>query len=368
MSVRAEILAGASLSLSGRFRLQGEEALNGVRLWVDYVAPLFRLRLTVYDDGSRSELAKDNILRLLTQDRVDFLLGPYSSVLTMAVAPIAESHRKILWNHGGASDAIYSRGWRHLVSLISPASDYLRALPPLVRKRDSRIIGVSILHAKAGTFAADVAMGAAEAARAAGFGQAQLYPFDSPMDDLASVLQAACVEEPELLIGVGSFEDDVAIARQREHLPHVKALAVVGAGLGAFHRETGKASEGVIGPSQWEPELTYNAITGPDWAWFLSEYQARFHRAPEYPAAQAFAAGVVFTECFRRAGSLEDDRLLAAAHELDMTTFFGRFRLDPRTSRQIGHQVLLTQWQSGKKLVIWPEEVANAELRYPLSS
>ncbi|HYN22167.1 MAG TPA: ABC transporter substrate-binding protein, partial [Thermoanaerobaculia bacterium] len=107
MSALSEILAGVSLSLSGRFRLQGQEALNGIRLWVDQTSPFLPLRLIVLDDESRSEQARENVLRLLTRDRVDLLFGPYSSVLTMAAAPIAEGHGKILWNHGGASDAIY---------------------------------------------------------------------------------------------------------------------------------------------------------------------------------------------------------------------------------------------------------------------
>ncbi|MCI0406959.1 MAG: amino acid ABC transporter substrate-binding protein [Acidobacteria bacterium] len=368
MRARSEILAGVSLSLSGKFKLQGQEALDGLQLWVDQITSLLPLRLVVHDDGSRSERAKEHILRLLTQDRVDLLLGPYSSVLTMAGAPIAEAHGKILWNHGGASDAIYSRGWRHLVSLVSPASDYFRALPLLVRQRDPGISRISILYAKAGSFAAHVARGAAEGARAAAYDSIRLSPFESPIEDAASVIREGLGAEPELLLGVGSFQDDVAIVRQRVRLSNVKALAVVAAGFGAFFREVGDLAEGVIGPSQWEPDVKWDNIAGPDSAWFLSEYRARFHKVPDYPAAQAFAAGIVFTECLRLAGSLDDERLLAAARELEMTTLFGHFMLDPETGRQIGHQMSLVQWQHGNKVVIWPEEFAQAKLCYPLSS
>jgi len=144
---RLEILAGVSLSFSGPFRLQGEQALNGLQLWADYVTeagglPLGLagsrrpLRLLILDDRSRTSLAKENVLRFLTQDHVDLLIGPYSSGLTLAVAPLAEAHGKILWNHGGASDAIFQGSWRHLVSVPSPASDYLKALPLLVRSQD----------------------------------------------------------------------------------------------------------------------------------------------------------------------------------------------------------------------------------------
>lgn len=367
MSALSEVLAGVSLSLSGRFRLQGQEALNGIRLWVDQASAFLPLRLIVLDDESRSEQARENVLCLLTRDRVDLLFGPYSSVLTMVAAPIAEGHGKILWNHGGASDAIYEQGWRHLVSLPSPASDYLRGLPILLRQRDHGISRIGILHAKAGSFASHVARGAAEGAKATGFGHIQVNVFDSPIADPGALLQEAFVGELELLVGVGSFQDDIAILRQRGRLPSVKALCVVAAGLGAIYGEVGSLTEGVIGPSQWEPGMKCGNIAGPDSAWFLSEYRARFQHLPDYPAVQAFAAGVVFMECFRLAGSLEDERLLETAHSLDLTTLLGRFRLDSATGRQIGHQMLLIQWQDGQKRVIWPKESAQATLRYPLS-
>ena len=278
MSAQNEILAGVSLSLSGRFCLQGQEALNGILLWVDYISPSHPIRLIVHDDESRKEQAMENNLRLLTQDRVDLLLGPYSSVLTMAVAPIAETHGKILWNHGGASDAIHGGGWRHLVSAVSPASDYFRVLPLLIRRRDPTISRISIVHAKTGSFAAYVARGAAEGARVANFSQIRMIPFDSPIEDPGAVVREALVGEPDLLVGVGSFQDDVEIVRQRARLHHVKSLAVVAAGLGSFHREVGRLAEGVIGPSQWEPGVKYDTIAGPYLARFLSEYRARFQQ------------------------------------------------------------------------------------------
>jgi hypothetical protein len=83
-----------------------------------------------------------------------------------------------------------------------------------------------------------------------------------------------------------------------------------------------------------------------------SAFQRTFHRVPDYPAAQAFAIGVVLTDCLRRAASLGDESLLRAAHALKTTTLYGRFRLDPLTSRQIGHRVLLVQWRDGRKVVI----------------
>ncbi|MBI3989820.1 MAG: amino acid ABC transporter substrate-binding protein [candidate division NC10 bacterium] len=363
MAPRTEILAGVSLSLSGKFQRQGKEALNGLRLWVDYVneagglpvglsGPPRPVQLITYDDESRIERAKEHVLRLLTQDEVDLLFGPYSSGLTRAVAPLAEAHGKILWNHGGASDAIFQQGFRHLVSVLSPASDYLRALPRLIKQKDPEVRRIVILHATAGSFAAQVARGAAEGAKAARFDLIRLIPFDSPLQEPIRVLHEALKDEPELLIGVGSFDDDDAIVRERALLPGVKTLAVVAAGLEAFYEELGDPAEGIIGPSQWEPGVPLDILTGPSSSWFVSAFQTAFHHEPEYPAAQAFATGVLFAECLRLSGTLDDERLLAAAHGLETTTLFGRFQLDPVTGRQIGHQVLLIQWRSGRKVVL----------------
>ncbi len=360
---RREVLAGVSLSLSGAFGLQGEQALNGLRLWVDYVmgdgglplgsaGPRLPLRLVALDDGSRARLAKENVLRLLTRERVDLLIGPYSSGLTLAVAPIAEAHGKILWNHGGASDAIFQQGWRYLVSVPSPASDYLRALPIWVRRRDPEATRISVVHANTGSFAVHVAKGVAEGAKAVGFDLIRLIPFDSPLRNPRALLEEALVTAPAILVGVGSFQDDVAIVRQRALASRVKTLAFVGAGLEVFHMELGDLADGVIGPSQWEPAVHDAPLAGPDSKWFCSEFQRAFRQPPGYPAAQAFAVGVLVMECLRRAESLEDALLLRAAHALETTTLYGRFRLDPLTSRQIGHRVHLVQWRDGRRVLI----------------
>jgi branched-chain amino acid transport system substrate-binding protein len=108
----------------------------------------------------------------------------------------------------------------------------------------------------------------------------------------------------------------------------------------------------MIGPSQWEPEVPFPERMGPDSAWFVQAFGQRFAGVPDYPAAAAFAAGLIVEECIRRAQSLEQDKLRDAASRLDGDTFFGRFRIDPSTGRQTGHRILLVQWSGGRKTVL----------------
>jgi branched-chain amino acid transport system substrate-binding protein len=353
---RRRMLVGASLSLSGPFQRQGEQARDGLQLWVDYVraardAPT--PYLIVLDDRSRASVAREHVRRLLAEEHVDVLIGPYSSGLVLAVAPVVRAAGKVLWNHGGTSDAIFQEGGRHLVSVASPASDYLRDLPHWIRRRAPRANRATIMYAASGTFAGQVARGAAEGARAAGFAEIRFATFESPIRDARALLLEAAAREPDLLLGVGAFADDLAIARERPALPGATVLALVGAGLAEFGGEMGDLAEGIMGPSQWEPTAGEAPLTGPDSTWFAGAFEGASQRTPEYPAAQAFAIGLIFEECRRRcAGSLDDGALLDAARVLRTTTFYGGFRLDPVTGRQVGHRIRLVQWRDGEKRVV----------------
>lgn len=358
-----KITVGISIALSGKFRLQGDQALRGVQLWVAYVnqmggiylkerAQSLQVELIAYNDQSKMDRAKDNVVRLLKEDRVDILLGPYSSVLTMAVAPIAESEKKILWNHGGASDTICQQGWRYVVSVLSPASTYLRSFPSYLTMREPSLRRLLCLTASSGTFAAHVAQGLKEAAESCGLTVVRV-PFMSPMEDAREIIKMALSQNPDLLVGIGSFEDDVKIVR---HSIGMKPMVTVAAGVDAFGQKLGMKADGVIGPSQWETGIHFSPVQGPNSEWFENHFKTEFGMPPDYTAAQGFATGVVIQEAIRRAGGLEDGRLRKTVANLDIHTFYGAFRIDPKSGQQIGHQTLLVRWQRGEKVVIWPPE------------
>src|SRR2546425_13255286 len=173
------VVAGVSVSLSGSLRRQGQEAYDGIRLWVEHVVRAGGLtfgrnranrplRLVALDDASSVSRARGNAARLLTEERVDLLLGPYGSGSTLAVVPLAAAHGKILWNHGGASDAVTEAGSAYVVSVLSPASDYLRDLPRFVW-HCTGARRVTVLYASRGTFASSIRRGVEAGARAARF-------------------------------------------------------------------------------------------------------------------------------------------------------------------------------------------------------
>ena len=358
-----ELIAGLSISLSGRFQMQGRQALNGLLLWQSLVnaqggipvgaGDKRHVRLIWYDDYSQARRARENVFRLLCDDDVDILYGPYSSGLTMAVAEIAEENKKVLWNYGGSSDEIFRHGWRYLVGIASPASDYLRALPHWLAEESPPLRRICVLYSGGGTFGWQVARGILESAATAARQSVELVPLNAPLESQESILRTLFDIGPEVVVLAGSFQDETAIMRIRQCWPNtVRVVAAVAAGLSAFSAELGQIAEGVLGPSQWEPGITFPNIAGPTSDWFFDSFQRQFDRPPDYIATASFASGLLLAECVRRAASFDDEKLRNTASDLDCNMLYGRFRIDPQTGKQTGHHVLLIRWQGGHKVVL----------------
>ena len=387
---------GAALSLSGRFAVQGEQARRGLELWVEQVnrqggllvapgAPRRRVTVRVYDDGSKIAGAAAGTERLIVQDRVDLLFSPYSSVLAIAAAEVAERHGRLLWNHGGSSDALEQRGWQRVVTVLSPASRYFGPVLEMATQA-ARLAGcplqtVALLHGASGTFPQAVIAGARAHAASLGLQIVMdaTYPL-APRDPLSlarergpggeglsGLLAQLARLQPDLILGVGTTDADLTFAQElRRERVQPTLCALVAAPIERFHEVLGPDADGFCGPSQWEPTLQGQPDLGPTSSQFSHDFRQRFGLEPDYPAAQAYAAGLIAARCVEIAGSFDDDALRQAAAALDLSTFYGRFRLDPRSGQQVGHTMVVAQWLAGQKQIVWPPAVATASPQLPL--
>jgi branched-chain amino acid transport system substrate-binding protein len=366
------LAVGAALSQTGTYALQGQQALQGFSLWVEEtnargglfvpeVDHAVFLRLITYDDHSRRRDVEQLTARLITIDRVDFLIGPYSSGLAYTAAAIAEAHQKVLWNHGGSSDAIMRQGFRWSVHLPTPASGYFAGLFACLRRHGVEAGHIAIVQRRGGTFSTEVATGARQQAERSGF--PALPPFFYPDDpsQISMLAQALAAANPAVIIAVGRYDDDVILIRTLAQMScEAKVIAAVAAPMQAFRRDLQETADGCIGPSQWEPGTAAAPEVGPSSAAFVERFRARFGQVPDYPAAQAYAAGLILQRCVALAGTCSDVTLRAAADTLTCQTFYGDFRLEAETGRQVGHETILVQWQAGEKTIIWPPAAARA--------
>jgi branched-chain amino acid transport system substrate-binding protein len=180
----------------------------------------------------------------------------------MAAAEVAEGHKKIIWNYGGASDEIFGQGWQYIIGVSSLASDYFRALPRWLANEYPQLRRICILYSAKGTFGRQVNRGLTEVTRKTELSvdSVAIGPSLKNSNDTLSVLRRI---EPEAVVLASSLEDELAIIKTRAQWPSsVRAIAAVAAGVAEFDRELGRASEGVIGPSQWEPNISFPTILG----------------------------------------------------------------------------------------------------------
>ncbi len=292
-----------------------------------------------------------------TASHPDVVFGPYGS--SPAVAAAAATDR-LVWNHGGATSQLARPRFPRVVNVPSPASTYFRGSLQAVRAADPDARTVALLHGETG-FARDVAGGARAAAAALAF---EVRAVGFPPGQAADA--AAQLPDAEVLLVVGGFEDEIAAARVLLGRGW-RAAAFVAAGVEEVLAPLGPGRDGLLGPAQWVAATAPEPDEGPDAAWFVDAFRRAAGEEPGYPAVQAFAAGVLSARCLRDAGTTDDAAQLAAAAGLSCRTLYGGFRLDPVTGLQVGHQVLTVQWQGGSRRVVWPPELAERPLLYPLS-
>ncbi|MHA6794630.1 ABC transporter substrate-binding protein [Pseudonocardia bannensis] len=333
--------------MSGPLAGYGLAGAAALRLWALWASDRYGpVDLTVHDVHPDPDAA----VRAAERDRPDLLFGPYGSGPTRAVAVRTD---RLLWNHGGArADA------PNLVPVLAAAEDYLVGVLRLVPG-----VAVVLRHGDTG-FGRAVAEGVvAEAARTGRPVDRALLPAGLPPVPSAGGPDPAPDGPSRLLLVAGGFAEERAAAEAL--LPgRWRAAAFVGAGVDEVLAGLGDRREGLFGPAQWLPDTApAHPDEGPPVAEFTAAYRAATGDDPPYPAAQAFAAGLVAARCLRDAGGPADDALLAAARALDCTTLFDRFRLDPAAGRQVGHRVLTVQWQDGRRRVVAPADRAQATPR-----
>src|SRR5260370_2970784 len=341
--------------LTGPLALFGRASAEGLTLWSKHAAqlplPWSSVTLEVHNSAPDTVAAMHAVLA----SRPDIIFGPYGSHPMLTAMRVAD---RVVWNHGGATSQLCRPTFPLVINVLSPATTYFTGVLKAVHTIDSSATRVTIFHAST-SFGKDVATGATRAATELHF-ETHVVPF------LPSHIRDKEISLPnaDVLLVAGNFADELAIAPLVLRHPW-RAAAFVGAGVNQVLAALGELREGLLGPTQWMPTAT-EPDEGPTADWFVTKYRYMTGEDASYPAAQAFAAGLLCARCLRDCGTCEDAELLAAARKLVCRTLYGDFRLDPDSGLQIGHQVLIVQWQQGQRQIVWPPAQAERPLQYPL--
>ncbi|HEX4390356.1 MAG TPA: ABC transporter substrate-binding protein [Mycobacterium sp.] len=321
--------------LSGPLAKFGKAGASALALWAERSG----VNLDVIDAYPSAASA----IRGAEGSRPDVVFGPYGSGPALAAAAASKG---VVWNHGGATARLARPAYPGVVNVASPASLYLAAvLDTLAAEGLGEGSEVVIIHVDTG-FGREAAEGAAVAARRLG-----LLPRSVTFRPARARDVLAQVPAGDVLLSAGSFDDDIAIAQWASER-RWRAVGLVAAGVEELRHAIGDRIEGLYGPCQWFDDGTDDPVDGPNSEWFSHCYRDANGTEPPYPAAAAFAAGVVWQRCAKEAGTVESLPVRAASQRLDTTTLFGRFRVDPVTGVQTGHQIRVVQWRGGQRVLV----------------
>jgi branched-chain amino acid transport system substrate-binding protein len=361
---------GASLSQSGAYAPLAQNQLRGYQLCLKHINEKGgvlgrRLELVTEDDRSEPTTAVRIYEKLITQDKVDAILGPYSSPITEAVADVTEKHRMAMVASAAATPSIFRKGRKFIFMVPSPAEGYLEGLIDMAARRGLKT--VALVHEDT-LFPRASAQGAVELGKKKGL---QIVAVE-----FSAILGKIRTAAPDVLAAATYFDDAVAVTRQlKASNVSPKMFGVtVGGDLPKFYEVLGRDAEFVYGAAPWEPELVTLLRAGelipvarryPGAREFVEAYRKEFPGADfSYHSAAGYGGCQILAEAIKRAGSLNAEKVRAAILNMNLNTVYGGFKVD-RDGIQIAHTMLTFQWQDGKKVIVWPDELAPGKPRFP---
>ena len=370
------ITFGASVSLTGDLAAEAKTSKDGYDFMVDEInakggIPVgdkkYRVKIKYYDDKSDPDTAVRLYDRLITQDDVDFLLGPYSSGVTEAVAPVAERNDLPMVVAHAASTSVYSHGYEYLFGTLTPVEQYGETLLEAAQTAKEPPQTVALIHENA-LFPTEGIE--ATAAKAEELGMEVVYKAKYPTGtpDLSSLISAAQAKNPDMLIAAGYSGDMIQLVRQAKEARFAPAELgfLLGPTVPGFIDDLGPDANFTLEPVQWTPD---QPSTDEIFGWTAKEYAEKFEAAkgylPDYHPPQSSAALEVYYDALGRAGSLDPTAVRDAIAETELESFYGNIAFNEKGQNDAKGMEAI-QVQEGKPVVIYPEESAAGELIAPM--
>jgi ABC-type branched-subunit amino acid transport system substrate-binding protein len=358
------IVIGASLPLTGDFAQPGGEAKRGYEVWRDMVNAKGgilgrKVELKITDDASNQDTVVADYTKLVT-DKVDLLLGTFSSLLNYPASAVAEKNGMVFVEPAGGAPKMFERNFKYLY-FAQPATaphqadvfvNWIKSLPEADRPK------TAAYSSQDDPFTKPVIESMQKQLEALGVRTvySSLYPADTTnFQTIASTLVG---KKPDLIAQGAVFEDGVGLVRGLKQLNYSpKILFQTSAPSNADQYSNGIGmpnTEGVFYTVSWNEKATT-----PLNAEFVAAYKKTYNADPAEDAADAFATAQVLQSATEHVGSINQDKIRDWLHANSVQTILGPLSWEA-TGEPKG-QFLLAQWQSGKVEVVAPAEVATTK-------
>ena len=373
------ITLGAAVSLTGKYATNGEHTQRGYDLAVQVIndkggvninGKKYKLAVKYYDDESDANKAATLAQRLIEQDGIQYMLGPYGSGITIAVAPVTEKFQIPMIEANGASRALFTKGYKYLFAVLNSADQYLNSAVDLMAEqavaegRKASDVKVAMAFEQ-DAFSLDVKLGVMDRVQAHNMKVVIDDALPKELNDMTSTLQKVKALKPDLLIVSGHSKGAMTGVKQITDLKvDVPLTAMTHCDAAAINKNLGGGGDYVLCAAQWHKSLAYSDDhfgSGRDYA---KLFESIYNYDPPYQAAESSAALLVWKDAFERAGTTDKEKVRDAIAETDMMTFYGPVKFNAQ-GQNTSKPMVLFQVQDGKNNVVAPTKWAEAKLIYP---
>ena len=355
------VVMGGTVSQTGRNVARDRLGYKGRKLYVNELNARggllgHRVELKIYDNKSDKRTAIEGYEKLITEDRVDLVLGPQGSRLTDPVANVMERYKQPFIAHA-TNPAIFQRGRKYIFQLPNPtARDRAKGVLYVVNK-----IGLKRIAFITRASASDLQkfVGAQKWAKKLGLTVVLAERFPKKQTDFGDLFQRIKASGAEAIVSIADLRASVAQLRQLRKLNiNVKVFGASSAArLPKFVEELGSIAEYVVGYSAWEPTP---ALGHPGMKEFIEKYEKRYGVKPNHHAAAGYAAMQIMEAAVKEAGSFDPEKIRDALASISVYSVRGLYKANEQGMSPIDG--LAIQIQNGKRVIVWPNRFAEAKV------
>ncbi|HDK27278.1 MAG TPA: branched-chain amino acid ABC transporter substrate-binding protein [Candidatus Atribacteria bacterium] len=371
------IKIGAAVSLTGKMAYEGRLVKQGYEVWEDWVnshggitagGKNYQVKIVYYDDESEPVRGAKLTEKLITQNKVDFLFGPFSSAITFATTAIGEKYKKITIAPEANATKVYERGYKYVFSVLPPAPMLMVPIAYMAEELEPKPKTVAVISAN-DLFPLSCAEGFRDKCKELGFEIVLFEKYPAGATDISTLLTKVKDLNPDILGVAGYTADALMVMRQCKELninPKMYAFSV-GVMIPGFIEELGADSEYAFEGEWWLPNMkTKDKVFGTT-ADYVQACKDKFGEdyMPEYHVSSASAAGTLLQLAIEKADSIETEKVRDALASLDVELSTWPAIAFNEKGQNIKWLHPVVQVQNGKYIVVYPESSQENAPIYP---
>lgn len=376
---------GVITELSGDLVTGGNITKRGYDLWAQEVnakggievqGKKYQVKLVYADAQSNPAAGAAAAERLITQEKVDFILGPYSSGVTLAVAPVVDKYKIPMITGSAESPLIWKNKFKYTFGTIPPinftGATSIKTLTELKPAPKSiAIIGSNDAFSKA---TAEAYKSAAEKANL----KIVKFSIVPSGQDMTPLLSAVRSMKPDVIAFGGHDEEHVKFVKALRQIGYTPKALLMHCGITdkAFTDAVGKDGEQIFGTTCWTGTAkTKSKVLWPTAAAYAAASQKAFNNPGDYTQGGCSAAGIAFQAALQKVGAKPGmdeamrTKLVQALEQIDVQTFYGRVKFATAGEfyhANVGLDPLTIQIQGGKIKTVGPKASVEAPAIYPM--